>query len=83
MRYAAFLRGINAGGHKQIRMGELREIFESLKFKKDEIAYVEFLPDLKISKLPIISNNNDVEVFSIKNGSAFSISRKVNGRYGF
>ena len=145
MRYAAFLRGINVGGHKQIKMEDLQKAFESLgfksvktyinsgnvifdsesnfkdmikkienkinkrfgfnisvflisineikqiiksnplkKIKKDEAMYVTFLPtNLKISTLPIKSSNNDVEVFSIKEGVAFSISRKVNGRYGF
>ncbi len=145
MRYAAFLRGINVGGHKQIKMESLREIFESLgfenvktyinsgnvifdaeddskdmvkkienkiskvigyevavflktikeiqdivktnhfkKIKKDETAYVTFLPlELKAPKVPIASNNGDVEVLSLKNNVAFSISRKINGRYGF
>jgi uncharacterized protein (DUF1697 family) len=31
--YAAFLRGINLGGHKQIRMGELKLLFESMGFQ--------------------------------------------------
>ncbi len=31
--YTAFLRGINVGGHKIIKMEELREAFEELKFK--------------------------------------------------
>ena len=33
MRYAAFLRGINVGGHAQVKMEDLRKIFESLGFK--------------------------------------------------
>jgi uncharacterized protein (DUF1697 family) len=32
MRYAAFLRGINVGGHKQIRMDALREAFAAWGF---------------------------------------------------
>ena len=145
MRYAAFLRGINVGGHKQVKMEDLRKAFESLKFKnvktyinsgnvlfdseeksdlirkeikdklnkllgyeievfiqnikqlkniiklnpfkkakKDEMKYATFLPSgLRISKLPISSQDNDVEVFFIKNDIAFSLSRKVKGKYGF
>jgi uncharacterized protein (DUF1697 family) len=30
--YAAFLRGINLGGHKQIKMDELKKLFESMGF---------------------------------------------------
>ena len=32
IKYAAFLRGINVGGHTIIKMGELRKVFESLGF---------------------------------------------------
>jgi uncharacterized protein (DUF1697 family) len=32
-KYVAFLRGINVGGHKQIKMAELGQIFESLGLK--------------------------------------------------
>ncbi|HKF56631.1 MAG TPA: DUF1697 domain-containing protein [Blastocatellia bacterium] len=31
--YAAFLRGINLGGHKQIKMAELKKLFESMGFQ--------------------------------------------------
>ncbi len=31
--YVAFLRGINVGGHKVIKMGELKTVFESLGFR--------------------------------------------------
>jgi uncharacterized protein (DUF1697 family) len=31
--YAAFLRGINLGGHKKISMEELRKLFESMGFR--------------------------------------------------
>lgn len=33
MRYAAFLRGINVGGNKIVKMDELKKTFESLGFK--------------------------------------------------
>ena len=33
MRFVAFLRGINVGGHKIIKMQDLSKIFESLGFK--------------------------------------------------
>jgi len=33
MKYIAFLRGINVGGHKQVSMEELRTAFGSLAFK--------------------------------------------------
>lgn len=32
MKYVAFLRGINVGGHKTIRMEDLRSLFTSLDF---------------------------------------------------
>src|SRR6185436_16268922 len=32
--YVAFLRGINVGGHKPVKMEDLNRIFASLKFKK-------------------------------------------------
>ena len=32
-RYVAFLRGINVGGNKLIKMEELRRTFEALRFK--------------------------------------------------
>jgi uncharacterized protein (DUF1697 family) len=32
-KYVAFLRGINVGGHKQIKMAELSRIFESLSLR--------------------------------------------------
>ncbi|WP_373230886.1 DUF1697 domain-containing protein [Cohnella sp.] len=31
--YIAFLRGINVGGHKKIKMDHLKNIFEALKFE--------------------------------------------------
>jgi len=31
--YVAFLRGINLGGHKQVKMEELRALFESMGFQ--------------------------------------------------
>jgi uncharacterized protein (DUF1697 family) len=32
--YVAFLRGINLGGHKQVKMDELRAMFESMGFNR-------------------------------------------------
>ncbi len=32
-RYVAFLRGINVGGHKIVKMEDLNRVFSSLKFK--------------------------------------------------
>lgn len=32
--YVALLRGINVGGHKRIKMAELREMFEALGFER-------------------------------------------------
>jgi uncharacterized protein (DUF1697 family) len=32
-KYVAFLRGINVGGHKTIKMDELKEAFEANGFK--------------------------------------------------
>ncbi|MDO8538098.1 MAG: DUF1697 domain-containing protein [archaeon] len=36
MKYAAFLRGINVGGNKIIKMKELKKIFNSMKLKDIE-----------------------------------------------
>jgi uncharacterized protein (DUF1697 family) len=33
VRYAAFLRGINVGGHRKIKMETLRQQFESLELQ--------------------------------------------------
>jgi len=33
IKYAAFLRGINVGGHKAVKMEELKKAFETLGFK--------------------------------------------------
>ncbi|MCI0538001.1 MAG: DUF1697 domain-containing protein [Verrucomicrobiales bacterium] len=33
-KYVAFLRGINVGGHKPVKMDELRKAFEALGFQK-------------------------------------------------
>ena len=72
-----FLRGI-----KEIEKIIKKNPFN--KIKKDEIIYATFLPsEFKAPKLPIKSPNNDIEVLEIKKGIAFSVSRKVKGRYGF
>ena len=34
MKYAAFLRGINVGGHKTVKMEELKKAFAALGFEK-------------------------------------------------
>lgn len=39
-KYVAFLRGINVGGHKLVKMEALRQIFESLGFK-DVSTYIQ------------------------------------------
>jgi len=33
IKYAVFLRGINVGGNKSIKMAELKKMFEDMKFK--------------------------------------------------
>lgn len=33
MKYVAFLRGINVGGHQKVKMEDLRKTFESIGFK--------------------------------------------------
>jgi uncharacterized protein (DUF1697 family) len=34
VRYVAFLRGVNVGGHKPVKMADLRAAFESMGFQK-------------------------------------------------
>ena len=38
--YIALLRGINVGGHRKIRMAELKSMFEKLGFK-DVVTYIQ------------------------------------------
>ncbi len=33
VRYAAFLRGVNVGGHKPVKMADLRAAFEAMEFQ--------------------------------------------------
>jgi uncharacterized protein (DUF1697 family) len=51
--YISILRGINVGGQKQIRMDDLKALYESMKFK-DVITYIQsgnviFKTDIKKS----------------------------------
>jgi uncharacterized protein (DUF1697 family) len=39
MRYVAFLRGINVGGHKPLKMGDLRAVFEDMGFDDVETVH--------------------------------------------
>jgi uncharacterized protein (DUF1697 family) len=38
--FVSLLRGINVGGHYKIRMGDLKELYESLSFK-DVLPYIQ------------------------------------------
>ena len=40
MNYIAFLRGINVGGHKKIKMADLRNLMENIGFH-DVITYIQ------------------------------------------
>jgi len=40
MRFIALLRGINVGGHKKIKMAELKLMFEALSFT-DVVTYIQ------------------------------------------
>ncbi len=136
--YIAFLRAINVGGQKLIKMEVLRRIFESLglknvrtyiqsgniifdststnstaltrkienklkevtghevtvilrKFSEIEVL-VKQNPFRKIkpgsdgvlSKLPLVSKPENLEVLTIKDGAAFVVSRrKKNGLFGY
>ncbi len=70
MSYIALLRGINVGGHKKIKMADLRDLFEGLGYK-DVMTYIQ--------------SGNVVFKSKIKDQSnlANQISESIKSYYGF
>ena len=69
-------------------MEKMKEIVACNPFKKnkdkDAKPYVTFLSKKpEYIKIPLVSNDKSVEVFSIIDYDAFSLSRKVKGKSGF
>lgn len=69
---------------------ELEAIIKLDPFKKIKTAvssklYFSFLRDeiKKKPKLPHLSSKKDVEIIAIKNCDVYSISKEINGRFGF
>jgi len=68
--YIALLRGINVGGHKKIKMAELRTLLEKLPFENVE-TYIQ--------SGNIVFNTAELDTEQIKN----SIKKKITEIFGF
>lgn len=70
MRYAAFLRGINIGGHKKVPMAELKKMLEGIGFSNVQT---------------ILASGNVVFDSAEKNLAAIkeTIEKKINEVFGF
>lgn len=64
IKYVAFLRGINVGGHKSVPMEKLRESFESLGFQnvKTILASGNVIFEAKSTKPHILKNTIEKEL---------------------
>ena len=70
MIYIALLRGINVGGHKKIKMADLRLLFEALGFGK-VLTYIQ--------SGNVVFNSLEEEREKLEN----QISEAINNQYGF
>ncbi|MGB5435984.1 MAG: DUF1697 domain-containing protein [Maribacter sp.] len=70
MTYIAFLRGINVGGHKKIKMADLRSLMENIGFH-DVLTYIQSGNLIFKSDIP---DHRDVES---------KISKTILDHYGF
>jgi len=68
--YIAFLRGINVGGHKKIKMADLRLLLEGLGYK-DVISYIQ--------SGNVIFSSLEKDRGKLEN----QISKAINTHYGF
>jgi len=68
--YIALLRGINVGGHKKIKMAELRTLLEKLPFENVE-TYIQ--------SGNIVFNTAELDTEQIEN----SIKKKITETFGF
>jgi uncharacterized protein (DUF1697 family) len=59
--------------------------FKKIKFPSSTKLYVSFVENKlnNLQKLPIVSIKKDVEIFEIIDCEVFSITREINGRFGF
>ena len=67
MRYAALLRGINAGGKRRVPMAELRQLFEGMRYS-DVSTYI---------------NSGNVIFSSEKTPDAANIQTALRAHFGF
>lgn len=70
MKYIAFLRGINVGGKKSVKMADLRAMFESLEFTKVE-TYIQ--------SGNVIFEYHAADAIKLEN----KIKEKINRTFGF
>lgn len=70
MNYIALLRGINVGGHKKIKMADLRVLFENLGYR-DIITYIQ--------SGNVVFKSEDQDIVELED----RISKGIFGRYGF
>lgn len=70
MNYIAFLRGINVGGHKKIKMTELRALFKNLGYY-DIITYIQ--------SGNVVFKSEDQDTAELED----QITTAILGQYGF
>lgn len=66
-RYVAFLRGINVGAHKMVKMEELRTLFESLGYKNVKTLLNSGNIVFDASKSDMVVLTQDIELSLKKN----------------
>lgn len=67
MKYVALLRGVNAGGHRRVPMGELRELFSELGFT-DISTYI---------------NSGNVVFSSTTKPNQSEVEKAIENKFGF
>lgn len=77
-KYVAFLRGINVGGHKPVKMEELKKTFESFKNIKvvtpQTKFYITFLSEkLRALKIPYESIRKEIKIVHVSASEVCSV----------
>ncbi|PCI76634.1 hypothetical protein COB21_04190 [Candidatus Aerophobetes bacterium] len=70
MQYVSLLRGINVGGHKRIKMADLKELYSSLGFE-------EIVTYIQSGNVVFTANKQDQDLLIT------SIEKAIYQRYGF
>lgn len=79
MKYVAFLRGINVGGHKPVRMADLRAAFERMGFSN--VRTILASGNVIFDGLPTAAATNS-ETMSESTGLAAYIERGLQDAFG-